>query len=219
MILASGCTQKEAKDSSEENTEGYEIVTETYTEKTQTLEINIKYPVIKNMQDENVQDKMNGNIQERIEEYKKMYFEEEEGYEYLQTIDADFEIRVKSGKMLSITFFISMYAEGAAHPNNIIDAVTFDPETGSELELKDLFKPGADYRNVLNPILGEKVKNLEFELFDEYKGIEEGQQFYLTDSSLVIFYQTYVYTPHVVGPLYLEVPFNEIKDILRIGLL
>lgn len=32
----------------------------------------------------------------------------------------------------------------------------------------------------------------------------------MTDSGLAIYYQEYVYTPHAVGPLRLEIPYDEI---------
>jgi len=41
------------------------------------------------------------------------------------------------------------------------------------------------------------------------EGIEDKQGFYLTDTSLVIYYQEYIYTPHAVGPLEFEVDLNQ----------
>lgn len=96
-----------------------------------------------------------------------------------------------------------------------MDAVTFDLKIGKELELKDLFKKDIHIKETLDPILKAKVDNFDFELYEEYKGIEEEQGFYLTENSLVIYYQEYVYTPHAVGPLEIEVKFDEIKEILK----
>lgn len=203
--------------SDENNGESYEILSETYTEINEKVETNIKYPVLVNMKDKKIEDSFNNVIKERVDEYKNLYNRNDtDDKETLkQTIFVDYEILRKEKDYISLKLIISLYTEGAAHPNNFLDSITFDLETGSELRLKDLFKEDSDYEKTLNEVLNEKVKELEYELFEEYKGLEEHQQFYLTDNGLAIYYQPYVYTPHAVGPLILEVPFAEIKDILK----
>lgn len=201
-------------ENSVDNQDGiYEITMETYTEKNEKVEIEIKYPALKNMADTDIENKINTIIKKRTDDYKQLYHAEDEGYK--ETIHVDYEMMREKEDMLSLRFFISLYTEGAAHPNNLMDGVTLDLKTGEELELSNLFKEDIDYVKALNPILKEKVNELEYELFEEYKGIEEEQGFYMTDNSLVVYYQTYVYTPHAVGPLLLEVSLDEIKDILK----
>lgn len=127
-----------------------------------------------------------------------------------------YDITKKTEEVLSLYFVISLYTEGAAHPNNLIDGVTIDLKTGRELQLKDLFKEGVECKQILNQILNRKISDLEYELFEEFKGVEDEQGFYMTDSGLVIYYQEYVYTPHAIGPLEIEVPCDEIVSVLSL---
>ncbi len=206
--------RKEEEQIYDENSRGtYEIETKTYEEENEKVEISIKYPVLKNMVNEDIENKVNQVIMNRLNDYKTLYHADEEGYK--ETIYANYEVMKKGKDFLSIKFFISLYTEGAAHPNNVIDSLTFDLNTGKELTLNDLFKKDVDYQKVLNPILNDKVNDLGYELFEPYKGIEEEQGFYITEQGLVVYYQTYVYTPHAVGPLMLEVSFNQIREIVN----
>ena len=134
---------------------------------------------------------------------------------YKETLYVDYIITKKSNEVLSMYFRHSLMMEGAAYPSTYIEGLTLNMSYAGMLELKDLFKEDADYKSDLNSILNEKVKELEFEVFEEFKGIEEEQGFYLTDSSLVIYYQEGIYTPHAIGPLFIEIPIEEIEDILK----
>ena len=119
--------------------------------------------------------------------------------------------------MISTKFDISLYMEHAAHPNNLIDAITFDLSKGEKISLKELFKDGINVKNELDPILIKKIEKLDIPLLGEFKGIEDNQGFYLTDKALAIYFQEYEYTPHAYGPLIIEVLFDEIKGIIKLS--
>ncbi|MDD3024621.1 MAG: stalk domain-containing protein [Syntrophomonadaceae bacterium] len=186
----------------------YTISTKNYTEDNEKVGTDIKYPVFTNMDDKGIENKVNEIIRERIDSYKTFYHQDDETYK--ESIFVTYEITKKAEDVVSLYFVISLYTEGAAHPNNLMDGVTVDLKTGKELELKGLFKEDLNYKQILNQILHQKIEELDYELFDEFKGIEEEQGFYMTDSGLVIYYQEYVYTPHAVGPLRLEISHDEI---------
>lgn len=186
----------------------YTISSESYTEDNEKVGTDIKYPVFTNMDDKGIENNVNDIIRERVDSYKTLYHQDDETYK--ENISVTYEITKKAEDVLSLYFFISLYTEGAAHPNNLMDGVTVDLKTGKKLELKDLFSKDIDYKQILNQILHQKIEELDYELFEEFKGIEEEQGFYMTDSGLVIYYQEYVYTPHVVGPLRLEISYDKI---------
>lgn len=190
----------------------YDITTETYTEKTENIEVEIKYPVVINMGNKEVEEKINNIIIEKAGMNLESDGSEDEDFK--ETLYTGYEITKKSNDILSIYFFTSLFMEGAAHPSRYIDSVTFDIHTGDILELNDLFKENAEYENILNLLLNEKVKELDFELFSEFKGLEENG-FYLKDNSLIIYYQEGIYTPYAYGPLFIEVSLDDINDISK----
>lgn len=190
----------------------YDISSETYTDKTKNMEFEIKYPVISNMENKEIEQSLNKIIKEKFCVNAKSTEEDEE---FKATLNTDYEITKQTDELISIKIFSSIFMEGAAHPSNTLEGLTLNMTTGKEIELKDLFKQDADFNKVLNGILKEKVTKLDFELFEEYKGLETQQEFYLTDESLIIFYVEGVYTPHAVGPLELKVEYKEIEKILK----
>ncbi|MCM1988240.1 RsiV family protein [Oceanirhabdus seepicola] len=200
----------------------YNIIEETYIAKNKNSEVIINYPIIEYLEyeetketeeTEEVEVVVNSHIS-----YKAGILDELTEYEdetYKETLNVDYTITKKTNEILSMYFVHSLMMEGAAFPSTYIEGLTFNMSYAGMLELKELFREDIDYKNILNSILNEKVKELEFEVFEEFKGIEEEQGFYLTDSSLVIYYQEGIYTPHAIGPLFMEIPIEEIEDILR----
>jgi len=191
----------------------YNIVQLIHTDENKNTEVIINYPMVQNLGDEETEILVNSFIS-----YKAGVLDELSEYDdenYKETLYVDYIITKKSNEVLSMYFRHSLMMEGAAYPSTYIEGLTLNMSYAGMLELKDLFKEDADYKSDLNSILNEKVKELEFEVFEEFKGIEEEQGFYLTDSSLVIYYQEGIYTPHAIGPLFIEIPIEEIEDILK----
>lgn len=60
----------------------------------------------------------------------------------------------------------------------------------------------------------EQIEDIGFDLLDEFKGIEDGQEFYLTSDGLVIYYQPYVYTPYAYGPLKLYFNYSDLDHLI-----
>ncbi|GAA0179156.1 hypothetical protein SH2C18_20760 [Clostridium sediminicola] len=179
-------------------------------------EFEISYPEVLNLSDKQVADKIKNIIEERFSlKDESIGTEGEDEEDFKQTLTVTYEITQKSNDILSIKILSSNFMEGAAHPSNYLDGITFDMKTGELITLEHLFKEDGNYISALNEILNKKVDELEFKLFDEYKGIEEEQGYYLTDSRIVIFYQEGEYTPYAAGALLLEVEFEEINDILK----
>lgn len=191
----------------------YYVITEVYTGKAENIEVEIKYPVVINMGNKEVEEKINNIIIEKAG--INLESDGSDNEDFKETLYTGYEITKKSNDILSIYFFSSLFIEGAAHPSRYIDSVTFDLETGEILELNDLFKEESDYKNILNSILKEKVKELDLQVFNEFKGLEEEHGFYLKDNNLVIYYQEGVYTPYAYGPLFLEISLDDINDISK----
>ncbi|HVM90313.1 MAG TPA: DUF3298 domain-containing protein [Verrucomicrobiae bacterium] len=132
------------------------------------------------------------------------------------------------------SFLIDSYDyEGGAHGMPGIYAVNLDLATGHALTLGDLVK-----RESLKPLVqlveGKVLKQYSDELFDEasadfkkvvadkspasedelvnFAGLDD---FYLTDNGFVFYWNVYEIAPYAAGQLTVEVPFSEIKSMLR----
>ena len=161
------------------------------------------------MEDKALQDKINKRLYESI---SPLLIEEGEG-QANSTIWAGYQVQRFDDDILSVTFDVSAYMEGAAHPNNILISANIDLKTGEDYSLDQLFEDGFDYKQDLFEKGNVQLENFEFPLLDEFKGIDEGQEFYLTEYQLVVYYQPYVYTPHAYGPLKLYFEYEGLEKL------
>ncbi|GAA0179603.1 anti-sigma-V factor RsiV [Clostridium sediminicola] len=164
--------------------------------KNDTLEENIKAPAIKGLSDEELQTRINDEInkkvqeglkaaEERAAEYKTAFLEtggKEEDYNPIE-INVDYEIKSSNDKILSFTVFqnetlAAAYAE--THYYNI------DLVNNKELELKDLL--GDSYKEKINESVAKQVeelkKNSDNSFWDEemdFGEIFENQNYFVND--------------------------------------
>jgi hypothetical protein len=169
------------------------------------------YPVLNGMEDQALQEKINQILYQSI---SPLLIDEAEGAEY-STHWNDYEVQRFDDDILSVTFDVSTYMEGAAHPTYFLISTNIDLKTGEELSLEQLFPDGYDHKGVLNEKAQPQLEQLDFELLDDFKGIENNQEFYLTADQLVIFYQPYVYTPHAYGILRLHYDLSDLDTWMQ----
>jgi hypothetical protein len=127
----------------------------------------------------------------------------------------------RHGPILSVRLDEFFMSRMLAHPADKIVSLTIDLENGRVYQLPDLFLAGRPWQEQLNGLIREKIGELGEEslrLLGEYRGVEEGQAFYLTDKALVIYYQTYAYTTRPEGPLEFHIPFSRLRDQLAVPL-
>jgi len=207
LIYQEGSQGKTDSNSSTPSEDAYNISSKTYADQQVNIQVEINYPVITKMQNKDIENRINSIIENKFGLHDEPAETGDETFK--ETLNVNYEVKRRTENTLSLRIFFSSYMEGAAHPSNFIEGLTISLRTGKELQLQDLFAQGVDYKSILDPILKDKVNKLDYELFEEFKGIEDKQGFYLTDTALVIYYQEYVYTPHAVGPLEFEVDLNQ----------
>jgi hypothetical protein len=192
-------------DGSALNTEKLTIIDGTY--KTETYDM--VYPVLSGMKDTVLQEKINNKLFQAIEPLL-----EEPDEEVKVTFWGDYTIQRFDEEILSISFLTGFYYEGAAHPMDVLTGITINLKTGEKYSFKDLFNEGYDYKSALYEKGIKQIQENEIYLISEYEGIDEEQEFYLTENQLVVFYQTYVYTPYAYGSLKLFYDYEELEGLV-----
>lgn len=180
----------------------FEVITETIERDDAYLGLSIKYPKLVNLIDTDVENKINEEIINTTDRLVNEIIPFTEENQPKHTITADFEITKQSRELLSIRFNTYHYIKGNAYPNNYIEGLTFNLETGEKYEyIGDFFKDDADYISALNKELNTAVDNLDFELLKEFEGLDENTAlnaidfFNITDDSLLIYYPVGEYPP------------------------
>ena len=173
--------------------------------------VNIYYPVVRNLSRPDVQLKINHAI---VATLNKLLIEQNFYEPSLVEMVANFEIKNNQRNILSLNLIVYSFT-GGAHGMTIIKSLTFDTETGKQYTLEELFKPGSNYEKELSDIIRKDIKKWNIELLGKFEGIRGDQDFYIADTSIIIYFQLYEITPYVWGFPYFPIPILDIDQIIK----
>jgi hypothetical protein len=187
------------------------------------VDVEIKYPFFfnpDNMDNDEVNQELNRALAGPVDQLRDFAGWEEESSG--ASLYLDFAIMRHTDAFLSIAYNGSIMHFGTAHPVNPMFGVTVDLGTGRAYSLKDMFQPGCDVKKQLlaglqkytaanDAMLLGPIEDFEMDPDDPW--VRPG--FYLTDHVFVLFFQEYVFTPHVYGPLVAEIPYANLKGCLK----
>jgi hypothetical protein len=139
------------------------------------------------------------------------------------TYDDEFEVMLNEKAVFSMRLAHSEYT-GGAHPNHGAGHVTFDLESGEELTLDDVLKPG--WRDEVTRLAEKALReqhglkpgdalNGEGPLFENV--FELNDNWFLTPEGLGFCYDPYEIGPYAVGMIEPVIPFSQLKAWVKPG--
>jgi hypothetical protein len=159
---------------------------------------------------------MNGFIQD-YETFKKEFPDSPQSW----SIERTGEVKLNKGNIFSLDYTEYAYT-GGAHPNTFVSFLNFNLSNGDEITLDELIPP--DKQATLIKIAEKefrKVKNLNAEddlgkagYWFENNEFSLNDNFLITESSLVFYYNNYEITAYAFGPTELTIPYSEIKSLI-----
>ncbi len=123
---------------------------------------------------------------------------------------------------VATSYLFSIYEDTmGAHPNSYYRTFVFDLRTGKQIQLKDLFAPGADYltplsntaRAGLSAQLGEDV-NTEYLNSGTAPEDINFQNFVIDGDTLVILFPPYQVGPYALGPQKVSILLSRLGGIV-----
>jgi hypothetical protein len=208
-------------------------IKETNTAERYTLDIS--YPEIMALGDEEARADANLKIKALIDaqiiDFKKQVVEIAEFVmpnDMSSGLWIDYSVALLSNDFISISFPISNYAVGAAHPNNYTAVFNYNAKEGRVIELGDLFLPGAPYLQVISDYavadlmkqFGEDAVVLEDSIKSGAAPIALNYQNFVIKgetSELVMLFDPYQVASYAAGGREVVIPYDQIKDILVPG--
>ena len=179
------------------------------------VKIDANYPQIDGMADTAFQDKLNKDIKNKIDVFAfNIEKQAKDNYDALKkTGNFHYEGMVSykyniNGAILSIIMEYYSYL-GGVHGAALRESINTDTKKGSEMQLKDLFKDKANYRQyILKNINDEIAKNPENYFSPKLDTFNESN-FYLDENgNLVIYFNQYEIAPYVAGIVEFKMPLN-----------
>lgn len=173
--------------------------------------VNVYYPIVYNLDSQQAELEINRAI---VSLLNKLLVEQNYYEPSLVELIANFEIKNNQRGILSLNLIVYSFT-GGAHGMTVVKSLTFDTKTGKQYTLKELFKPNSDYVKALSSIISEDIKRWDVDLLAPFKQIRPDQDFYIADTSLVIYFQLYEITPYYWGFPYFPIAILDLKEIIR----
>lgn len=182
------------------------------------IEVDVDYPQLVGLADEDVQDGVNRSITEAMQaEVDAFVAAAEPAQEDTppHSIWSNVTVGAVDPTVVSTVVPVTTY-QGGAHPYTIVRTFTFDLTTGGQLELTDLFGDG----------ILERVSELAIERIQEEYGTgdwaEEGAgptneslgRFVLTAGHLQIWFDNYQVGPYAIGTPSVDIPYAELDEFI-----
>jgi hypothetical protein len=174
--------------------------------------LELTYPQIEGLPDTAVQNKINKILKYETESNVK---DCERGFEEI----VNYTTNLNRNNILSITINYYAYWEGAAHPQSSSTCHNFDIKNGQELKLKDLINPDSlkTLSSIADGILKkekntDKLSDLGF--FIESIDLTGEEDFYITETGIVLSYDAYEIASYATGPIEINIPFSLIENLL-----
>src|SRR3989344_1952862 len=127
------------------------------------------------------------------------------------TTDVQYAIKLLDQKYLSVVLTRSRYFEGAAHPDNTTETVTFDLRDGQPIALKNLFKESVDVETLLTEHIRKTMKKERMESSYPSETSKPIEKFYLTETALTL---VDLFDVNALQGLTVEIPLAELAEVL-----
>ena len=122
-----------------------------------------------------------------------------------------YDVKLLNQQYLSVVLTRSQYFEGAAHPNNTIETLTFDLRDGQPVTLKSLFKEGTDIESLLTEHIRTTLKKERVQSAYPSETSKPMEKFYLTETALVL---TDLFDVYALQGMTVEIPLTELTEVL-----
>ncbi|MGC5327476.1 DUF3298 and DUF4163 domain-containing protein [Brevibacillus sp. SYSU BS000544] len=173
--------------------------------------LHLRYPKIQGLSNPFAEQKINHTIQQLLFSLIR-----DQGYANPVTdITATYKVRLNKNGVLSITYEVYSYTQGAAHGLTVMKSTTFQLETGKLVSFESLFKPNSKYRSIINAKIKSETKENQVPLIKEFVTISPDQDYYLTDDALIAYFQLYEYTSYAYGFPEFSIPFSYLKPVIN----
>lgn len=160
-------------------------------------QIKILYPRVVAMPNQRVQQMINQRIVTQVEELIRS--QQQNQIQGNTEMTGFYELKNNQRGVLSLTQNNYAYTPPAAHGLTLLKSLTLNTQTGHVYTLRELFKSGSNYVEILSNLIRAQIKERDVPLLGEFTGIKPDQDFYIADKTLVIYFQLYEITPYVYG--------------------
>jgi hypothetical protein len=192
---------------------------------TDALVVNMKIPVVDGVKDEEIQARINAELENAALKDKEEITRLSQVAEKLAgnpyELQWHYTVTYNKNGILSLVTTAYQYT-GGAHGMTVQKSYNYDLNAREKMNLAGLFQPGVDYKNIINKEIEKQIASHPENYFEGESGfqsIADNQEYYLKDGNLVIYFGLYEIAPYVSGIPEFTIPFARFDGGVRAELL
>jgi hypothetical protein len=175
------------------------------------------YPEVSGLADKSVQSAINATLMDAFtSEAQFLNFDGSKIQPGTAYITVDFTAEINQD-LLVIHKSGYLYPVGAAHGQPTSQYFHFNVKTGKTFALKDLFKPGVDYKTTLEKLISQQIQQQEEKgeaIYDNKNPTLTEANFLIGRDHLEIFYSPYEIASYAAGFPTFSIAFSDISDLI-----
>jgi hypothetical protein len=179
--------------------------------------INVKYPELAGADAFNLA--IHRKLDSMVNGFKKGLLPEDYP-DYPAYLKGTYRAQILKSGVVSVLFNYETYFPGAAHPGGELASINYEFKEHRLLALSDLFRPKSPYVSRLSEIA---IQSLDENEFADTHAVHRGagpvesnfEVFTLTDTELVLHFQTYQVAAGAAGEQQVEIPLASLKPLLQ----
>ncbi|MCX6057054.1 MAG: RsiV family protein [Chloroflexi bacterium] len=135
------------------------------------------------------------------------------------SFDLQYSVIGQRADIWSIKFDISVYADGAAHPNGYSRTLNYDLSSGRKITLDELFLSSSNYLQVISETCKAQLSARDIAFDSSQQGAdplpENYQRWNISNEGLVITFDAYQVAAYAAGPQLVTIPFSALQSIIN----
>lgn len=177
--------------------------------------LNLTYPKVSGLKHKSAEAGINRYIKKEVHEVLK-----EEGYGNNEDkkFTGGYSVKLNKRGTLSILIEIYCHKKGETHGKNIRKNINISLKDARIYHMDDIFSRKirrSKYINRINELIKDQIQFKAIKLNRDFDTISKDQEYYLTETSLVVYFQVNQFTALEYGFPEFDIPFNDILDIVN----
>jgi serine/threonine protein kinase/formylglycine-generating enzyme required for sulfatase activity len=213
-------TQFSLKDEGDNASGGnYTIVSKVIRRKAGKTKVDVSYPQLEGLSDENAQKDFNERVRALVT--KNIGEPRNDEGEH----NGSFSVEHRSGALLSVIFGAYDEWTGAAHGQSHNFSYHYDFSRNKELKLSDFFLPGVNHLGLLSKLCAKDIAKQKqkngMQVIDEngeataFAALKEDATFYPAATGLVFIFDPYQVGSFAEGYYVVSIPYSQLKGIIN----
>ncbi len=203
---------------------------ETFSEKTPTVETDVRYPQVDGIADKDQAEQLNSELRNTAMAWKDAFTRDVTGAPdplgSKSSINVEATVAYLSPEIMSVRYEASVYSAGAAHPNLLYKTLNWDIAHAVSINTDDLFVAEADWVTRFSELSIADLERQFADAGDDFEALsadirsgagpraENFRAWTMDRDGITLHFEPYQVAAYAAGPQHVDIPWRELAALL-----